>query len=180
MNKLNKSVIAMGVTKAVASAINRASTTRNFIQQAAMLCVQNAEQHGNWTPAVEMIEGITKVKGTTVTKLVGFFELTLGAKYDKVDGVNKFVYPEGQFVKENASFDIACENNWFDFKAEPKDTSKTLDQIHDSIVKELNKSIDADKVTADDANLVNKAVADILATIKARNAMEILAADIAA
>ena len=160
---MKKSIVKMGIEKAVSSAIRRTTGAQEFTQDVAIFCLGHIVEHGDWTHAVNLVQGITKCKGAKSSKLRQYFEAMMSASlvYNKDEKQWQFIYDEGKGHKD-INLEMAEAVKWYDFKAESGDTTKTLEQIAKQVGKMLDASLETDKVTADEATQVNNLLADLL------------------
>lgn len=175
--KITKSV--EGIRKAIKSVANRSRTLQRDIQDVAVAVLEHIAEHGDWTLAVEAIEGISVSKGIKSAKLTQYFEAMMSATYgtytnDKGDEVLGFVYDENKSHKD-INLDMARAVNWFDFKAEPKDNSKDLEEIAEAVAKLLAKSEKAHKVSQAEATELLESVNNVVTNLLLARELKLVA-----
>ena len=161
-----------GIRKAIKSISNRSRTLQNDIQQVAVAILEHIHEHGDWTLAVESIEGISQSKGVKSSKLTQYYEAMMQATYQQVDGKNVFVYDEGK-SHADISIEMAEAVKWYDFKAPAKDTSKELEEIQLAVFKMLAKSEEAGKITETERSVVNEVLDTLVKAREAGDAVEL-------
>ena len=162
-----------GIRKAIKSVVNRGTSWQNDVQSVALACLEHTKEHGNWTLSVELIDGITQVKGVKHTQLKMYFEAMMCATFD-TDGEGKSIFTYDKGHNQN-SIDMAmCEAvNWFDFKAPKANNAKNMDELIETFIKNIDKSVKAKKVSdAERDDMINllatyTATADVESVLKA-------------
>ena len=165
-----------GVNKAVKSAIRRVTGTSKFIQHTALFCLESIKEHGNWTPARDLIVGISKCNGANKSRLTKYFEAMMSASlvYDKEAKEYRFEYDEGKSGAD-INLDMASAVNWFDFKPEPTDNTRDLDAILRTTLNSVEKSVESGKVTANAQRIISEAIEAGLKAIAEAEAAERIA-----
>lgn len=176
MKKIDTNSIA-SIRAGIKSVANRSRTLQADIQTVALACLQHTLDHGDWTIAVEAIEGISASKGVKSSKLTQYFEAMLGATYgkytnDQGNEVLGFVYDEGRSHKD-INMDMAEAVKWYEFKADPKDNSKDLEQLQAAFLKMAVKAFEAGKITEQERAVINEMMATLVDARKAGDVVEL-------
>lgn len=161
MNKINRED-AGSIRAAIKSVSNRARTLQGDIQRVALATLYHTTQHGDWTLCRELIEGVSSSRGVKAAKLTQWYEAFMHATYTKNEaGEMAFIYDT-----DKSAADISLEQaelvNWYDFKAEPQDKTKTLEAIRESVAKMLAASLKTNKVTEQEQSVLMDIFDDLL------------------
>ena len=156
---------AASIREGIKSVCNRSASLQGDIQKVAVATLYHTHTTGDWTLSRTLIEGISLNKGVKSAKLTQYFEAFMAAEYTQNEkGENVFVYDDNK-----SAADISVEQaelvNWFDFKAAPKDNTKTIEEIQASVVKMFAASIKTGKAMASEQEIV-KEIFDALITAR--------------
>jgi len=153
---------AEGIRKSIKSVCGRAATLQADIQQVALACLEHTINHGDWTLSRDLIEGISASKGVKFSSLKQWFEAFMHASYtEDGDGNPVFVYDEGK-GQADISLEQAKVVMWYDFKPPKRDTSKTLEDIRDSVAKMLKTSLKKGKVDEYESDTIMEVFATLI------------------
>lgn len=144
---------AANIRKAISSVCNRTSSVQNDIQQVAISCLAHCIQHGDWTLSAELIDGYSKVEGAGKTALRKWHEAFMHATFDNKTA--SFTYDDGHDATTIA-LEQAAAVNWWAFKPEQDNTTKTFAEYAEQMRKNLVKGVKGGTVEADIAAEVNE------------------------
>lgn len=122
------------------SVLSRAINWRKDVQLLGVATLDHAREHGNWTLARDLAEGLTTTNGVNKTACKRWMEHYMHAELTEVPNEKtgktelKFLFDEGKGVKD-IDVEGAASVNWFDYKAPPTDKSKNIDQVREALVK---------------------------------------------
>lgn len=130
-----KFVGASAIAKEAGLVAGAVGTWKNRVQTVALSALYHAKVHKDWTPAANLVDGISKADGANKSKLKQWFEFSLNAEYDRKD--NKFKIADG-FDLNDIHMGQAQAVKWFNFKP---DTVKAADTV-ESAIEAFNKRLD--------------------------------------
>lgn len=146
------------IAKGIKSCVRRSGTVQASIQHVALSCLAHTIEHADWTLSRDMIEGLTKAKGTKTAKLIAWFDAFMQATYDSK--TQSFTYDE-DMCNADISLEMATAVNWFDFKAPPKDTTKNMHDMISAFAKAGDKSVLTGKVDSETLSTMVESMMEI-------------------
>lgn len=152
-----------GIRKGIKSVCTRAASLQGDIQRVAVATLAHTAQHGDWTLSVELIDGLSKANGVRKSALTNWFENFMGATVEKdTSGNTVFIYDVGN-NHETIKLELAQAVNWYEFKKDPVDNTKTFEELAAAFIINAAKSVKTGKVSHEELELAKtffKAVKD--------------------
>jgi len=139
-----------GINAGIKSVVSRKGKWNGDVQALAVACLDHVFKHGNWTYLARLVDGVTECAGVKHTALKGWAEHSMHAVFGENEkGEPAFKYHDGH---SNKTIDVedAASRNWFDYKPPKKDTTKSLGEIREAVLKMIVASMKTDKLSQDE------------------------------
>lgn len=138
MSKFDLSTTS-GLTKAIDSVVRRAGSWQKDVQIVSVAVLGHVRQHGDWTLAVRLVDGVSKCDGVKKSTLRNYMECFMRGEFYTEDGETKFRYDDGASAS-TVLVEQAEAVQWYAFKPEKTPEAFDLNAKLAKLLKDLGNA----------------------------------------